>query len=117
MRPSPASCRTPDEIDRSDAPRSACHESCASPVQPAPPPRPRSTDVPAALQIVRRSVAHAVSPFLWLEVRTGASAGVSGTTTARSIPGNRWCRIHGHRQPCLLYTSDAAEEEDSVDLG
>src|SRR5674536_405126 len=23
----------------------------------------------------------------------------------------------GERQPCLLYTSDAADEEDSVDLG
>src|ERR1039457_811515 len=35
MRPSPGSCRTPDEIDRSDAPRFACPESCASPVRPA----------------------------------------------------------------------------------
>src|SRR5208283_502129 len=99
MRPSPGSCRTPDEIDRSDAPRFACLESCASPVQPAPPPRPRSTDVHAALQILHRSVAHAVSPSPWLEVRTGAFAGVSGTTTARSILGNRWYRVHGHRLP------------------
>src|ERR1035441_10206710 len=99
MLPSPGSCRTPDETDRSDARRSACRESCASPVRPAPFLLVQSTEGPAALQIVGRSVAHAVAPFLWLEVRTGAFAGVCGTTTARSIPGNRWCRIHGHRQP------------------
>src|SRR5664279_2025334 len=117
MHPSPGSCRTPGGIDRSDALRFFCLESCASPVQPARPPLPRSTKGPAALQTVGQSVGRAVFPSPWLEVRTGAFAGVSGTTTARSIPGNRWCRIHGHRQPCLLYTSDAAEEEDSVDLG
>src|SRR5664279_2324819 len=99
MRPSPGSCRTPDEIDRSDAPRFACLESCASLVQPAPLLPPRSTEGPAALQIARRSVAHAVSPSPWLEARTDAFAGVSGTTTARSILGNRWCRIHDHRLP------------------
>src|SRR5664279_3385375 len=99
MRPSPGSCRTPDEIDRSDAPRFACLESCTSLVQPAPRLLPRSTEGPAALQTVLRSVAHAVSPSPWLEVRTGAFAGVSGTTTARSIPGNRWYRVHGHRLP------------------
>src|SRR5271165_4698122 len=99
MRPSPGFCRTPDEIDRSDAPRFSYLESCASPVQPAPFLLVQSTECPAALQTVLRSVAHAVSPFLWLEVRSGAFAGVSGTTTARSTPGNRWCRIHGHRPP------------------
>src|SRR5271165_7065148 len=99
MRPSPGSCRTPDEIDRSDARRFACLGSCASPVRPALFLLRRLTDVPAALQTAGRSVAHAVSPSLWLEVRTGAFGGVSGTTTARSTPGNRWCRIHGHRQP------------------
>src|SRR5664280_3809731 len=26
-------------------------------------------------------------------------------------------KIHGHIKHCLLYTSDAADEEDSVDLG
>src|SRR5271157_2880116 len=99
MRPSPGSCPTPDETDRSDAPRFACLESCASPVRPALFLLRRLTQAPAALQIVLRSVAHAAAPSPWLEVRTGAFAGVSGTTTARSIPGNRWCRIHGHRLP------------------
>ena len=26
-------------------------------------------------------------------------------------------RLHGHHIPCLLYTSDAADERSSVDLG
>src|SRR5664280_2779040 len=99
MRPSPESCRTPDEIDKSDARRSACLESCAAPVRVAPFRLPRSTKGPAALQTVLRSVARAVSPSPLLEVRTGAFAGVSGTTTARSILGNRWYRVHGHRLP------------------
>src|SRR5271166_1984985 len=99
MRPSPGSCRTPDEIDRSDAPRLACLESCASLVRPAPFLLVQSTEGPAALQIVLRSVARAAAPSPWLEVRTGVSAGVSGTTTARSIPGNRWCQAHGRRPP------------------
>src|SRR5271157_141885 len=89
MRPSPGSCRTPDETDRSDAPQFACLESCASPVRPALFLLRRLTDVPAALRTAGRSVARIVSPFPWLEVRTGAFAEVSGTTTARSIPGNR----------------------------
>src|SRR5271166_3540205 len=99
MRPSPGFCRTPDEIDRSDALRSACLESCASPVRPAPFLLVQSTEGPAALQTVRRSVEQLISPSPWLEVRTGAFAGVSGTTTARSIRGNRWYRVHGHRPP------------------
>src|ERR1035441_1918448 len=97
MRPSPGSCRTPGEIDRSDAPRFACLESCASLVRPAPFLLPRSTEGPAALQIARRSVAHAVSLSPWLEVRIGPFAGVSGTTTVKSILGSHWCRIHDHR--------------------
>src|ERR1035441_147000 len=99
MHPSPGSCRTPDEIDRSDALRFFCLESCASPVRPAPFLLVQSTECPAALQIVLRSVAHAVSPSPWLEVRTGVLVGVFGTTTARSILGNRWYRVHGHRPP------------------
>src|ERR1019366_4326004 len=99
MRPSPESYRTPGEIDRGDAFRFACLESCASPVRPAPFLLRRSTEGPAALQIARQSAAHAVSPSPWPEVRTGAFAGVSGTTTVRSILGSHWCRIHDHRPP------------------
>src|SRR6516162_9751970 len=99
MRPSPVSCRTQNETDRSGAPRFACLEPCASLVQPVPPLLPRSAEGAAALRNALRSAEYAVSLFPRLGVRTVAFAEVFGTTTARSNPGNRWCRIHGHRPP------------------
>src|SRR5664279_4929483 len=45
-------------------------------------------------------------------VRQGVgTATLTGTPTLHPVPGS-W-----HRSTCLLYTSDAADEEDSVDLG
>src|SRR5664280_1616925 len=38
-----------------------------------------------------------------------------GIPICRIFAGHRWCIQRGTN--CLLYTSDAADEEDSVDLG
>src|SRR5262249_9772220 len=99
MRPWPGFCRTLDEIDRSDATRLACLGPFASPVQQAPPLPLRSAKGLAPLRNAFWSAECAVSLLRKSEVRIGAFAGVSGTTTARSILGNHWCRVHGHQQP------------------
>src|SRR5215469_16848619 len=96
MRPWPASCRTPDGIDRSGVRRFAYGESCASPAPPDPTLLLLSMDCLRARRSSSRLPAHVVFPIHGREVRTDASAAVFGTTTARSNRGNRWYRIHGH---------------------
>src|SRR5674536_336092 len=39
------------------------------------------------------------------------------TVSRRSEPSSRTALMGEQPNPCLLYTSDAADEEDSVDLG
>ncbi|CZS11808.1 hypothetical protein CDFC105_93952 [Clostridioides difficile] len=51
------------------------------------------------------SVRHRATEFSWNTGRTEADSWHRSTTTTR------------REKPCLLYTSDAADEEDSVDLG
>ena len=37
--------------------------------------------------------------------------------TLLTLNADRCCTVNPLLSPCLLYTSDAADEEDSVDLG
>src|SRR5664279_1459000 len=50
-----------------------------------------------------------------------ADGGARIPAESRHAGESRWCRslpcCCWPRSPCLLYTSDAADEEDSVDLG
>ena len=45
-------------------------------------------------------------------------AAVAGTLAgALSAGGTKWAEVAAQRETCLLYTSDAADERSSVDLG
>src|SRR5674536_144472 len=53
-----------------------------------------------------------------LVLRSGASDIVPRKmATAATMVTILWSRVHLRAGSCLLYTSDAADEEDSVDLG
>src|SRR5664279_6200387 len=57
-----------------------------------------------------------VSVFMVNRVRPGPSSYLLRAGFARRR-GRRTSGSHGRSVDCLLYTSDAADEEDSVDLG
>ena len=54
--------------------------------------------------------------FYWDIVSEGTPA-AGATLHFRRVPAQLTCQTCGHSYSCLLYTSDAADERSSVDLG
>src|SRR5678816_2433949 len=64
---------------------------------------------------IRSSRSSSVASLQLPRSTPGGVASLSCCTPARSSPAMWWLLVHGKR--CLLYTSDAADERSSVDLG
>src|SRR5664280_3352882 len=97
-------------------------------------PVPGSTTASRAVLVMRRAAVVIGAPVLvgwsdgWTSEEDGRGGLVGGERRARDstevsarTPSMGWASgrssHRGRGQPCLLYTSDAADEEDSVGLG
>src|SRR5664280_3216043 len=85
-----------------------------------PPDAPRQ--LPEQGQIRTGFSSHSPESSLWARISTATSSCpmlISSVATSYAPVTFRHCRSSGgdHAPDCLLYTSDAADEEDSVDLG